>query len=388
MMSRATAVNVGDLSAAMERIAPTRLAADWDNVGLLAGDVAWPCRRVLVAVDLTPDVLNEAVSMRADAIVAYHPPVFRPITRMSVTRGTTEGLAAEALSRRIGIYSPHTALDAAPGGTNDVLAELCGVRETRPFVASPAAARECKVVVFVPPAKTDAVAEAMFAAGAGRIGEYTHCSFRIPGQGTFFGTEETSPTVGRRGRLERVEEIRLEAIAPQSAIPQVVAAIRRSHPYEEPAFDIYPLAPTPSKNHGQGRIGDLPRPTPLASLAKQLMRRMAAQSRGHATPTNIACIGRRDQRIRRALICVGAAGSLPFEIDDPAGCGVGDVIVTGEIRHHDALRYLRCGAAAIALGHWTSERPGVAVLAKRLKTELRGVDVRLSRRDRDPFMRG
>ncbi len=370
---------VGDVCTALDRIAPPRLAAEWDNVGLLAGDPPRACARALLAIDLTPAVLDEAVAEQCRLIVAYHPPIFRPIRAIRPGRDSPSALAAEALARGIAVYSPHTAWDAAPGGTNDALAAACGARDTRPFRSMPAADRpECKVVVFVPEAQLERVAAAMFEAGAGRIGQYSHCSFRTPGEGTFFGSEGASPKVGRRGRLERVAEVRLEAVATRDAVGALVRAIRRSHPYEEPALDIYPLEPIPSPRYGQGRIGTLARPTSLGALARTLARRTNA--------LNPTVVGSTRLRVRRVLVCAGAAGSLPFDLVDDA-CGPGDAVVTGEIRHHDALRYLALGAAAIALGHWSSERPGLAALAERLRGELPRLDVRRSRRDREPFRR-
>lgn len=362
--------------AVLESLAPRRLAAEWDNVGWLVVPHPWLCRRVLVTVDLTPSVLDEARRSQCNLVISYHPPIFRPIKRLKATRADAEDLAAEALVHNIAVYSPHTAWDAAQGGTNDTIAALCGARNLRPFNFATGLSAESKIVVFVPPAQLDRVAEAMFAAGAGRIGQYTHCSFRIPGHGTFFGTESTNPRLGHRGRLERVDEIRLEAVAKNSDIPAVVSAIRDAHPYEEPAFDIYPLGAIPSAKVGQGRMGTLQNRTNLRQLAAMLKRKTLA--------ANIAIVGDPKRRIERVFICVGAAGSLPFEAEYPV-CGPGDCVITGEIRHHDALRYLRCGASAIALGHWASERPGVAELARRLKAALHRLDVRLSRADRDPF---
>lgn len=403
------AATVAALIDTMECIAPTWTAAEWDNVGLLVGDPGWPAGRVLLTIDLTPPVLDEAIAGRYDAIVAYHPPIFRPTKRMLVERASSEGLAAEALARRIAIYSPHTALDAAPGGTNETIAALCGLRGVVPFQAARPPSREFKLVTFVPrehgeglpmersevgrdarhtpgpkphtpsPAPSsllERVAEALFAAGAGRIGQYEKCSFRSPGCGTFFGGDDTNPAVGRRGRLQHVEEVRLEVVVPVGRIADVVAALRAAHPYETPAFDLYPLESAPDPAIGQGRIGAFTRKTTLAALARSLSRRLSAGS--------TAIIGRPSTRLHHALVCVGAAGSLPFEI---AGrpCGPGDVVITGEIRHHDALRYHRLGACAIVLGHWASERPVLMPLAANLRRLLQGAAIVVSVRDCDPF---
>lgn len=367
---------VATLCEAMERIAPTWAAAEWDNVGLLAGARYWPLGRILLTIDLTPSVLNEAIRGRRQAIVTYHPPIFRPLKRIIADRRQAEGLAADALAHRIAVYSPHTALDCAPGGTNDVLADLAGLEEVRPFEALASSERSCKLVVFVPSEHVENVADAVFSAGAGRIGAYEKCSYRLDGVGTFFGSESTAPVIGRKGRLERVNEVRLEVVVPRTQLAGVTAAIRRSHPYEEPAFDFYPLEGLSDGKTGQGRVGRFARMVTLGALAKRLATKTGAPGAMR--------IGRAGERLHRGFVCVGAAGSLPFEIPGES-LGWGDVVITGEIRHHDALRYARCGASAIALGHSVSERPVLAPLAAKLKKALPGVSIAVSRADRDPF---
>ena len=368
--------SVAHLCDAMERIAPTWAAADWDNVGLLVGDRTWPARRVLLSIDMTAVVLDEATRGKFDVILAYHPPIFRAVKRLVPNRAAQDGLAAEALARHIAVYSPHTALDAAPGGTNETLAVLAGLTELTPFESVAEPSPTCKLVVFVPDSHVDRVAEAVFAAGAGQIGDYGECSFRLRGEGTFFGKEATRPVVGKKGRLERVSETRLEVVFPERLLGDVTTALRQVHPYEEPAFDVYRLRSSPDGRIGQGRIGRFTKPVTLGALAKSLT--------GKTGASNATIVGRPGQRLRRGLVCVGAAGSLPFEL--PAHpCREGDVILTGEIRHHDALRYQRCGAAAIALGHWASERLVLKPLAARLRRETPAFLTTVSRKDCDPF---
>lgn len=372
-----SASTVGDVCRALEAIAPARLAEDWDNVGLLAGDRAAACRRVLLCIDTTPAALAEAARRRCDMIVSYHPPLFRPIKGLRADSPGTDAIVFEAIRRGIAIYSPHTALDAAEGGTNDVLAGLCSLRDVGPFTFVAGGPRECKVVVFVPADALDRVAAAMFAAGAGRIGEYEQCSYRLRGEGTFFGTDATNPAVGRKGRLERVEEVRLEMVAPHGRVPEVVAAIRASHPYETPAYDVYPLEAQPAK--GIGRVGTLPPGTTLGALARTLKRRVKSRV--------AQVVGDPKIRLRRAAVCVGAAGHLP--LDHPRSANA-DVIITGEIRHHDALTFLRVGKCAIALGHWESERPILPVLARRLERAVgearpATIETIISRADVGPF---
>jgi dinuclear metal center YbgI/SA1388 family protein len=363
---------IADLSAAMEAIAPRRLAQDWDNVGLLAGDPAARCTRALLCIDMTPAVLDEARRLTCEAVVAYHPPLFRPVASLRADADGTEALVFHAIASGIAIHSPHTALDAADGGTNDVLAALCGLRDTEPFTFVDAAPPGCKIVTFVPPANLDAVTDAMFAAGAGRIGAYEKCSYRLAGRGTFFGTDETNPAVGQKGRLETVDEIRVEMVAPTPRLPEIVAAMTAAHPYETPAYDVYPLAPLQTR--GIGRVGNLPAKTTLATLARSLKAKTKSRV--------VQIVGEPKQRIRRAAVCAGAAGRLPLEHPRSADA---DVIVTGEIHHHDALACRRLGKGAIALGHAESERPVLPVLAKRLRAALPALDVRISKHDTGPF---
>ena len=357
---------------ALQSIAPLELAQSWDNVGLLAGDVAQPIAKVLMCIDLTPQVADEAIAKGIDLVVAYHPPIFKPVDRLTAQSEGSERTVFRCISHGIAVYSPHTALDAADGGTCDILASLCGVRDSEPLeYVHDVRETECKLVTFVPPANLEAVAEAMFAAGAGRIGDYRKCSYRLQGHGTFLGAEETSPAVGQAGRFERVEEVRLEMVCPSGRIAQVAAALTAAHPYEEPAYDIYPLKSSPVR--GVGRHGPLRRPIRLANLARKLKRATGANG------TQI--VGDGDREVSQAVIVVGAAGALPFSIpltDD-------HVIVTGEIRHHDALTVLRIGCSAIALGHWTSERPALQAVGARLVELVPGLGVQLSEADREPF---
>lgn len=365
---------IADAARVLESIAPTSLAQSWDNVGLLVGDRAAHCRRVLLCIDLTPAVLTEGTRWRCNLVVAYHPPLFQPVTRVLAASKGTDAIVHRAIAAGIAIYSPHTALDAADGGTNDIMAGFCSLTDVEPFEYLAGPRHEAKVVTFVPRPQLEELSAAMFAAGAGRIGDYAQCSFRLEGTGTFFGTESTHPRVGRKGHLEQVDEVRVEMVAPTARLPEVIAALRRVHPYEEPAIDVYPLTPEPVR--GIGRVGRLPTGTTLGKLARQLKK---------ATGSRVMTIvGAPATKIRRAAVCVGAAGRLPLEKPRSADS---DAIVTGEIRHHDALTLLRYGRCAIALGHWESERPALKPLAARLHQELPSVKVLLSRADAPPFTR-
>ncbi|MCP4592134.1 MAG: Nif3-like dinuclear metal center hexameric protein [bacterium] len=371
---KSTAMDVRTVCAALQKLAPLELAEGWDNVGLLAGDTEAAVKRVMLCIDLMPEVVTEAVAAKVQMVMAYHPPIFKAVSRLVAPAPTPEASVHRCIANGIAVYSMHTALDAAEGGANDVLARLCGLSETGPLEYTETGANQCKIAVFVPPDETERVAEAMFAAGAGRIGDYRKCSFRAPGTGTFFGTESTNPTVGESGRIEHVDEIRLEAVCAADALPAVIDALVEAHSYEEPAYDIYTLGRRPTR--GAGRVGRVPRPITVGALSRKLKRSAGAEC--------VSIVGDPQRTIRRVIVAVGAAGSLPFGIQ----LGPEDVIVTGEIRHHDALAIRRRDCSAIALSHWSSERPVLEPLSARLRALLPGVDVRLSERDAEPFHRG
>src|SRR5262245_1017000 len=244
----------------LEQFAPPSLAADWDNVGLLLGDRGAEVRRVLTCLTVTPESAAEAVETKTQLVITHHPILFRAVKRL--TGDTPEGRILCSLVRAgVAVYSPHTAFDNTRGGINESLAarlSLVEVSGLRPLDGP----RQCKLVVFVPDADLGKVSDALFAAGAGQIGQYRECSYRLHGTGTFFGSEGTNPAVGEKGRREEVSEWRLEVVCPEERVSAAVAAMRRAHSYEEPAYDVYPLRPGKSAT-GVGRIGRLPAPTGL-----------------------------------------------------------------------------------------------------------------------------
>ena len=212
--------------------------------------------------------MSEAVSTGTNLIVTHHPILFRPTQKL--TDATPEGrLVLALLKAGIAVYSPHTAFDNCAGGINEQLARKLELRDTTSLRPLPRA--KCKLIVFVPDADLARVSDALFAAGAGQIGEYSQCSFRLAGTGSFFGSDEANPTVGQRGRREEVSEWRLEVVCPEVRVEAVVAALRQAHSYEEPAFDVVPLRPRPELL-GEGRVGQLPKPESLQALAERRAR--------------------------------------------------------------------------------------------------------------------
>ncbi len=360
-------LTVTDLVLAMEAIAPTRLAAAWDNVGLLVGDAAGPLSRILLTIDCTREVVDEALSERCEAVVAYHPIVFDAQKRFLA------GSAAYALARAgIAAYCPHTALDVAEGGTNDVLADALAMTHRGPLRPMAPAGSELKLVTFVPPEHEDNVRRALFAAGAGRIGRYSSCSFRVAGTGTFFGQLGTDPAVGSAGRLEDVSELRLETRVPLARVDAIVRALRESHPYEEPAFDLVRLAED-SGGLGFGRIGVVE--TAPAAFHVQRVKEALGIDR-------VLAVGDLGREVSRAAVCAGSGGEF---VGDAVASGA-HLLLTGELRHHDALRAKAAGMVVIGVLHSVSERGALRTLAHRLRVRLPSVSVLQSRADGDPFV--
>lgn len=361
-------MQLSNVLSVLSELAPLHLAESWDNVGLLLGDPQQDIRKAMLCIDYSSAVAAEARQQDADLVIAYHPPIFHPLKRL-----VAGSLVYDAARRGLAIYSPHTALDVADGGTNDVLADAVGLAWRRPLRLVNPKANQCKLVVFVPESHVQAVSQALFEAGAGRIGNYSSCSFRSPGTGTFKGESGSNPTIGQAGQLETVNEVRLETVLPLADIEQVLAAMRKVHPYEEPAFDLVELA-APPQLKGLGRIGELATPAPRARLLERIKQQLELNHLLVAGPTA--------GTVHKAAVCAGACGDL---LDEALAQKV-DLYLTGEMRHHDALRAAEAGVTVVCALHSNSERAVLKHLAHRLADRLPQLPVHLSSADRDPFM--
>jgi len=365
-------MNAEDIACKIEEIFPLGLAQDWDNVGLLIGDPQKAVKRILLTIDVTNDVVAEAKKLKTDLILSYHPVIWDGLKK--ITADWPTGAVYELIRCGIAVYSIHTALDAAIGGVNDGLAEMVGIVDGKPigdYVANPAG-DNYKLVVFVPAASLAEVSNAMFAAGAGAIGNYSHCGFGAEGTGTFLPGEGARPAIGRKGKLEKVAEIRFEAIVPAGKLEVVVAAMKKAHPYETPAFDVLKLHDSGAK-FGLGRIGELDRPTPLSRIIKQIKRATGARA--------IGVVGDERRLVKRAAVCAGTCGRI---INSVIAAGV-DLYLTGELKHHQALAAQEAGLTCICLSHTVSERFILKKIGKLLQKPLKGIRISISKKDADPF---
>jgi len=368
---------VGDVIAVLEAAYPPALAADWDAVGLVCGDPDEPVSSVLVAVDPVPETVAEAADDQL--LVTHHPLLLRGVH--GVGTDTSKGALVHRLIRSgTALFTAHTNADSADPGVSDALGAAIGLTVEGPLVMAPAPALD-KIVTFIPvgPAIT-AVHDALSAAGAGAIGDYSHCSFATAGTGQFRPLGGANPTIGEVGRLERVAETRLEMVLPRGRRAAVVAALRASHPYEEPAFDLLELAELPSR-HGLGRIGTLAGPEPLSAFTERVAAALPATAWG------VRAAGDPGRVIERVAVCGGAGDSA---LGAALAAGV-DAYVTADLRHHPASEHILLpGAPALVdVAHWASEWPWCAQAAAVVASALGGsVEVRVSRLRTDPWTLG
>ena len=371
---------VAEVIAALEAAYPPALAADWDSVGLVCGDPADEVRSVLIAVDPVAATIAETVDSAAQLLVTHHPLLLRGVH--GVGADTPKGALVHRLVRAgAALFTAHTNADSADPGVSDALAAALGLTVEGPLQPVPEQDLD-KIVTFVPvgPSIT-AVHEALSAAGAGQIGDYSHCSFASAGTGQFKPLTGANPTIGEVGQLERVAETRLEMVLPRHRRAAVVAALRAAHPYEEPAFDLLELAPIPSAR-GLGRIGSLPAPEPLSAFTERVAAALPATAWG------VRAAGDPERLVQRVAVCGGAGDSA---LNSAVAAGV-DAYVTADLRHHPAAEHLLAhpsGPALVDVAHWASEWPWCEQAAAVVRAATGGsVDVRVSTLRTDPWTLG
>ncbi|MFW6287625.1 MAG: Nif3-like dinuclear metal center hexameric protein [bacterium] len=363
-------VQLREVVAAAERLAPEEIAYEWDNVGLQVGNKSSEVKRMLISLDINDEVIIEAIRNDCQLIVAHHPVIFRPIK--SITEHNYQGrLLYNAIKNDINIYVMHTNLDLAEGGLNDYLASILEVEKTD-IITTAQKQNLYKLVVFVPVDHIERVRSGILEAGAGHIGNYSHTSFSLKGQGSFKPLEGSNPYSGKEGQLSTVDEYRLETVVKQSDLRGVLNAMIKLHPYEEVAYDLYPLL-EPTKEYGLGRLGVLKKEMKLFDYIQLIKDRLSIQQ--------IKYSGEDNKYIKRVALCSGSGAELILQASKKGA----DVLVTSDIKYHEAQLAENHGIALIDAGHFHTENVVKRLLYEYFIKECPLIDIIKSEIITDPW---
>ncbi|MFC5409799.1 Nif3-like dinuclear metal center hexameric protein [Larkinella bovis] len=331
-------MKIQDITADLETWAPLAYQESYDNAGLLVGDARTTVTGILVTLDITEAVVEEAIQKKCNLIVAHHPIVFRGLKKLN-GRNYVERVVIKAIKHDIALYAAHTNLDNIAGGVSFKIAEKLNLQQVR--VLAPKSQVLTKLAVFTPAKAIQTVLAALYEAGAGQIGAYEHCSFRVGGTGTFKPLAGASPAIGRVGTEEAVQEERIEVIFPTFLENRLVTALKKAHPYEVPAYDLYPLA-NENQEVGAGAVGELPEAMAETDFLAYLKNRMNLSVIRHT--------GLRQQPVRRVAVCGGAGG---FLLNDAVRAGA-DVFITADYKYHEFFDADQRTMIA-DIGHYESE---------------------------------
>jgi dinuclear metal center YbgI/SA1388 family protein len=368
---------VADLIAILDGWFDPRWAEPWDAVGLVCGDPAECVDRILLAIDAVPATVTEALDEGAQLLLTHHPLLLTPLH--AVPANDSKGSLIHRMIRGgVAHFVAHTNADVAAPGVSDALADGLGVVDQRPLQAQPGETLE-KLVVFVPVGEAGTLIDALAEAGAGAIGDYDRCAWTTDGVGTFRPRDGAHPTLGRIDEIETVAETRVEMVVSSAHRDRVIAALRATHSYEEPAFDLLRQVPLPT-GRGTGRIGELPAPMSLREFTAHVAGALPSTTWG------VRAAGNPDRIVRTVAVC-GGSGASYTEAARRAGA---DVFVTSDLKHHSTLEAVTErggeGMALVDAAHWATEAPWLDVVAARLRQQLgTTVEVRVSRRVTDPW---
>jgi dinuclear metal center YbgI/SA1388 family protein len=354
-------MKVKDITAAIDELAPPGWAFPEDPIGLAIGDPEMTVKAVLIALTVTRQAFDTAQQAGAQLIVSHHPLLWEPLTALRTDHPATR-LCLDLAATNMACFSAHSNLDVAPKGVNGCLADQLKLNSTIPLIPAPHV-KMVKLVTFVPESHLAGVREAVCAAGAGVIGDYTHCSFSTPGVGTFRPGARTTPFSGKKGQLNEEPEWRFEVLVPLARLTRVLGALHETHPYEEPAFDILGVENI-DKNVGLGRIGEL--------SSDMTLRRFADTVRKQLDIPHVRVVGDLDSRTRVVAVMGGAGGKYVDELPSYV-----DVFVTGDVGYHDARTALDRNIAVIDAGHAALEKWGAAAIAGHLRHTFKKLPITL-----------
>lgn len=319
-----------------EQFSPKSYAVEGDKIGLQIGTLNKKVSKVMVALDVLEPVVDEAVEKEVDLIIAHHPIIFKPLKALRTD--SAYGRTIEKLIKHdITVYAAHTNLDVTPGGVNDMMAEAIGLQDVDVLVETVNDPLK-KLVVFVPEDQAGEVREAIGEAGAGHIGNYSHCSFNSKGMGAFKPGDGADPFIGAQGEMEYVDEVKIESVFHESIEKNVLNAMKKAHPYEEVAYDLYEMA-SPGKVHGLGRIGYLDQALSLDDFVQRIKKAFDVKG--------VRVVGEGDRQVKKVAV-LGGDGN---KYTSAALFKGADVYVTGDLYYHVAHDAMMEGLAMVDPGH-------------------------------------
>ncbi|MDD2431922.1 MAG: Nif3-like dinuclear metal center hexameric protein [Firmicutes bacterium] len=340
-----------DVVKPLRALAPENTAESWDNVGLQVGNNKDEINKVLLTLDVTEEVIEEASKKKCELVISHHPIIFKPLKNLD-SSNLVPRILQRAIKAEVAIYSAHTNLDLAEGGVNYALARALGIENNKSKGLVPLGYKEFfKAVIYVPPEAVSDVTKVLWDGGAGQIGNYDHCLYEIEGRGQFRPLEGTDPYKGTRGEDTKISEKRLETIVSFKDYPSLIEKVKKVHPYEEPVIDIFPLQ-YPKRSNYMGAVYALETPTTLDTLKESWGKKAIF-------------LGDAKKSIRK-LALLGGSGSMGLEY---AVKNRVDLYVTGELDYHELILLKEEGISVLLLGHGASEAPVLEVLKELLPVE-------------------
>ena len=323
----------------LEQWAPKETAWERDNVGLQVGSGERDIKNIFLCLDVTPSAVDEAVRKSCNLMISHHPLFFNPLKRISTDTDPRSKVIEKLIKNDITLYSAHTNLDYTRDGVSFRLARQLGLKDIDFLIRLKA--NQVKLAVFIPEDSLEKVSDAIFDAGGGMIGEYSNCSFRVPGKGTFKGSDKTNPASGTKEVFETVNEIRLEVIVDSWKLKNVLSAMLKVHPYEEPAYDIYPLK-NENMNHGIGAAGMLDKPMDAEEFLLYVSDKLKVR--------NFRYTGGGKKKIKKAAVCGGSGSEY---IKDAVKAGA-DAFITADVKYH-TFQEAEDDILLIDAGHYETE---------------------------------
>lgn len=334
----------------LEDWAPKEIAWQKDNVGLQVGNPSKRITNILLSLELTADVVNQAIKKNCNLIITHHPLIFHPLKKLDLNKDSDSQLIEKLIKKDITLYSAHTNLDFTKHGVSFQLAKKLGLKNIA-FLKN-LKSNQCKLSVFIPTTHIEKVANAVFSAGGGIIGEYSNCSFKTEGEGTFKGSSVSNPTIGTKGEYEKVKEVKLEVMFDSWNLKNILKAMIAAHPYEEPAYDIYPLK-NDNVNYGAGAIGSFVKSLSASETLSLVYKKLGAK--------NLRYVKGSTKRIKTVAVCGGSGSDLT---DEAINLGA-DVFITADIKYH-SFHSAKDKILLIDAGHFETEIAIVDELYRRL----------------------